>query len=614
MSKKSCQDSPSRIPEEVDGVQVNGCKNPTCPNFLGLSKTVPFQAKLFKKYNTDLEIGQHWQRNPHFRISGLGKDESTLICKACEARKAAGEEVGSVSSVIKSNSAVIEELDRISSYLSVGEPHCTNAVCPTNHGAAEPSFKKNGKTAAGNPRYLCLICKKSFTLHPKRRKHTRSEINRQLFLLLMHKMPLRRIASILGISPQTVYDKINFLHRQCQLFAARRERQLPETARKRLYLATDRQVQISNWSQRRDKRNCEMYGIATACQNTGYVFAFNFNFDNSVDIEKAEAEAIAVGDYDKRKHHRQFARIWLKQEFADAVRKQKKTSPGRPSTTLLEEIQTKAKLDAEQNQSGGSEKLDKTRRLPRNGVLIHNEYTMMAHFYLLRRLFAHVGRTRFYMDLDSGMKIAYIAAFREAIAEGRSDGFLVYSLKNCTNDERERRQREANERIAARAGVPVKNLTAKTIREIATDIIAERLDTPFRTPPSPELWIEHPMATKAEPERFVAAVTPVERFDRRREANLYRKASLAAVDRFFMRIRRFTSLFERPFGSGTNLGRIWHGYAAYDPSMYTRIGEIFRTYYNYCEKGKDGKTPAMRLGLAKGPVAAEKIIYFREQS
>ncbi|MDV7399795.1 hypothetical protein RZS08_50740, partial [Arthrospira platensis SPKY1] len=40
----------------------------------------------------------------------------------------------------------------------------------------------------------------------------------------------------------------------------------------------------------------------------------------------------------------------------------------------------------------------------------------------------------------------------------------------------------------------------------------------------------------------------------------------------------------------------------------------FRTYFNYCEVGQDGKTPAMRLGLARGPVAPEEIIYFQPEA
>jgi hypothetical protein len=38
--------------------------------------------------------------------------------------------------------------------------------------------------------------------------------------------------------------------------------------------------------------------------------------------------------------------------------------------------------------------------------------------------------------------------------------------------------------------------------------------------------------------------------------------------------------------------------------------DIFRVFYNYVEVGKDKETPAMRLGLAKGTVDMEDIIYY----
>ena len=41
-----------------------------------------------------------------------------------------------------------------------------------------------------------------------------------------------------------------------------------------------------------------------------------------------------------------------------------------------------------------------------------------------------------------------------------------------------------------------------------------------------------------------------------------------------------------------------------------KLLDIFRVYYNYCLIGQDGRAPAMRLGLAKGIVLPEDIIYF----
>jgi hypothetical protein len=46
------------------------------------------------------------------------------------------------------------------------------------------------------------------------------------------------------------------------------------------------------------------------------------------------------------------------------------------------------------------------------------------------------------------------------------------------------------------------------------------------------------------------------------------------------------------------------------PENLAKVLEIFRVFYNYCKTGDDKKTPAMRLGLAKGPVRLEDILYF----
>ena len=45
--------------------------------------------------------------------------------------------------------------------------------------------------------------------------------------------------------------------------------------------------------------------------------------------------------------------------------------------------------------------------------------------------------------------------------------------------------------------------------------------------------------------------------------------------------------------------------------MIQRLLNIYRIFYNYAKKGDDQKTPAMRLGLAAGPVDIGRIISFR---
>jgi hypothetical protein len=57
----------------------------------------------------------------------------------------------------------------------------------------------------------------------------------------------------------------------------------------------------------------------------------------------------------------------------------------------------------------------------------------------------------------------------------------------------------------------------------------------------------------------------------------------------------------------------------YTPEMVQKLLDIFRVHYNSCKQEqkthKAGKklpkrTPAMKLGLAKGPVRVEDILYF----
>ena len=75
-------------------------------------------------------------------------------------------------------------------------------------------------------------------------------------------------------------------------------------------------------------------------------------------------------------------------------------------------------------------------------------------------------------------------------------------------------------------------------------------------------------------------------------------------------VRRRLSLLERPIATASKSDRMWYGYSAYNPGSIVKFLGIFRVFYNYCATGKDGKTPAMRSGLAKGTIGLEDIIYY----
>lgn len=77
-------------------------------------------------------------------------------------------------------------------------------------------------------------------------------------------------------------------------------------------------------------------------------------------------------------------------------------------------------------------------------------------------------------------------------------------------------------------------------------------------------------------------------------------ASMHAIDRFFMQVRRRLSLLKRPIASAGKAGTMWHGYCSYDPESIIKVLGIFKVFHNYTQRGKDSKTPAMKLRLAKG--------------
>jgi len=613
MGKKSSEKNWPRFPEPTRGVQINFCKFPTCPNFGVEAESIPAYI-LSENPNIKLSERQVANLDTKYSISGYGSGNGTLVCKACTKRKLNGE-VTPYTSVLKSNIAAMEELDRIGKYLLPQTPVCMNENCPSNTSPdVEFVFKKRGKTAAGKQRYQCKVCGCTFTDSDGSRPQKRPEVNRMFFELLVAKVPLRRIAHVLRIAPETIYSKIDFLHRQCLKFAASKEVELLEGKFdfNRLYLATDRQIHLGNWVSRDDKRNTEIYGIGTACLKTGYVFAFNFNFDDSITQDEVERLADAAGDLEKPTYHRRYARIWLNQEYAQTAENSRKAkkSPSVIPMTLSDEIQQATKQQAEHNQSLSSEHIDETTKQPQKGVLIHNEYTMLGHFFFLKELFKHCQKTRFYMDLDSGLRNAYLSAFKDEIKEGRSDGFLVKSAKEKTNDEKEKLRQASLRLYKAATGISYSELSPSERKAVEIQLIKNAMQSLEVISGSTLRWLTYPIATKPEPEKKVAAVTNIFLLEEDHQAHLYRKASLHAIDRFFMKIRRLVNVFERPIKTSSNANRIWYGYSPYNLSLYTKLGDIFRVYYNFCDTNDKGETPAVRLGLAKGPIKLERIIYF----
>lgn len=579
----------TRIPPPANGIQVNFCKNPKCSNF-GVPASTGRQPR--RPGATELV-------RDSYKIGGSGGSGgfcSSILCKLCKE-----------SPPLKSNQGIDEELQRLSFYLSETTTTCPNAEC-NNHqvdiksGSCYQSF---GKTKSGSQRYRCKSCRTTFSIGAPAKRQRLPHKNVQVFKLLVNKMPLKRICEVADISMPTLYDKIDFIHRQCMAFVASRERELLKGMTiRRLYVAVDRQEYIVNWTRSTDRRNVALHAVGSADNTTGYVFGLHLNFDSSLDMSVVEEDAVNSEDYQKRYPFRKYARLWLQQDYTDSISRNRRYRF--KSKSLDNEIEFAYDEATDREDVEVSDSLDENRRLPSKGIQVHLEYTLYAHFLLLHNLFGGVEKVRFFLDQESGIRAACLSAFVDEVKNGNCDAFYVRINKDLKIDERKKalaeRKKEWKILKKVNPGLSDSDLKLMLIKECMEHV---RTFGKWQ-----DRWVQHPFPNMSEPEKAVCCLTDTDKYDDDHMAWLYNKASLHAIDRFFMQARRRISLLERPISTPSSPGRKWFGYSPYNPAIVSKVLDIFRVFYNYVECGEDKQTPAMRLGLAKGRVSLEDVLYF----
>lgn len=540
----------------------------------------------------------HGNPQDSYIVQASGAGVPSLSCRVC------GEHPP-----IKSNTAIAEERDRFLSDLAEAPPpSCPDSSC-ANHRipVGKDGYQSFGLTKSGSRRYRCKTCGKTFSVGKSTTGHKQPHKNRMIFSLLMNKTPLRRICEVADIGPEGLYGKIDFLFEQTRVFAANREKRLLEGMPIcRLYLSTDRQDYVVNWTQHEDRRNVMLHAVGTADLDTRYVFGMHLNYDPSLNADEIETDAQSVGDYNTKAPFRRYARCWLRGDYDAAVRAKAAGRNRANLQDLQQSIEATYAATAQRADVEVSETQDAARRLPAKGMQIHAEYALYGHFFFLKRLLGGAEKLRFFMDQDSGMRAACLAAFQSEISARRADAFFVRIAKERTITEK--RQIIAASRAEfdlARQANPGLSDT-----EIENLLIKERIAHMAPRGKWQDKWLIHPFPNMSEPERAACYLTDFGDYDADHLARLYNKASLHAIDCFFMQVRRRLSILERPIASSSSAGRTWYGYSAYNPAMIVKMLGIFRVFYNFCLSGQDGKTPAMRLGLAKGKVALEDIIYF----
>ena len=243
----------------------------------------------------------------------------------------------------------------------------------------------------------------------------------------------------------------------------------------------------------------------------------------------------------------------------------------------------------------------------RSGMLVKTGYRTLGHMFVLREILkgADVERLQLSMDQHLLTIAAFMCAFREQIAEGGAQGFLVCYAKDCPIDERNRIYRETERQM--RAFAQARNLEGMTEEELGFEMIRAAL----RGGGLPEDgWLRHSVPTAQEPGKEVRWITGNEDMDLDDRARLYHAASVAPVDNVFQLTRCFLSALERPIDTASGRWQqVWYGYAPYRPDMVQKYLDVFRAVNNFIHTGVDGATPAMRLGFADRPLAYADILW-----
>ncbi len=534
-------------------------------------------------------------------MEAAGAGRPLLHCCVCDERPP-----------IKSNAGIGEERSRFLRDLE-GLPGvcCPGSAC-SNHaqpvGGGSEHYQGFGLTRSGSQRYRCKACGRTFAVGKSTTGQKQPHKNKTIFALLMNKSPFRRISEVAGIGPTGLYGKIDFLYGQCLAFAAARERRLlADMALPRLYLGSDRQDYVVNWTQQQDRRNVVLHAVGTADNVTGYVFGLHLNYDPTLDAQAVEQAASAAGDYQSSAPYRRYARCWLTADYQIAAARSVTVTRTRPNKAALHAVIAATYADAVQRADVEvAEAPDANQRLPTRGVQIHAEYTLYGHFFFLRQLLGGVEKLRFCLDQDSGMRAACLAAFQPKIKARTADAFYVRTAKELTVNEKRAELAASRARFeAAKQAYP--GLTDSELQLVLIKSAIAQMTTLGKWQ---DRWLTHPLPDMSEPQKAVCYLTDCGDYDADHLARLYLKASLHGIDRFFMQVRRRLSLLERPIATASKSRRMWYGYSAYNPTNIVKLLGIFRVFYNYCATGKDGKTPAIRLGLAKGKVDLEDIIYF----
>ena len=496
----------------------------------------------------------------------------------------------------------MDECDRFCYHFpKVPELCCPNADC-SNHlltvNKHPEQYNRFGTTSAGQPRYRCKQCSKTFSQKKQGRKHRRPELNERIYLALVNKIPINRICEIENVQPKTVYDKLQFLYERCQKFLVEKEQQLKDKTDYPFFLATDTRNFHLNWQRSSQRKNVCLQTVTTTDISSGYVLGCHSNINPDYDLKQIEKEIQASGGMESASAFRPYAHCLLRDDYGHSG----KTPEELSHLDLLGDVEQKYLEMTARKDFGVAEVLNRYTSPPAEGVQIRFDYTLYGHFAWLKQILPASNEIVFYLAYDSGLREACLSLFSKEIIDNTTNAFYVRTEQSLSIAAKRQRIREANE-VLRKYQQKYPEMDAKGI-ELA--LIKDRMSTMPAIGHWGDRWLIHPHPHMGEPGKAVSHNTNNGQGDSETLAEYYRRASLYPSRHFYERLQNRISVV--PDQNETGPSGQWNLYGAYKPSVVIKLIEIFRTYNNFVLTDKFGQSPAQRLGLVSEVLAIKDII------
>lgn len=621
------------LPPAEPGLEANFCRNPNCQNF-GL----PPDRDPSRKHNlpTEAMIGRY--------ILVSSKGETALKCCAC----------GRIGSML-SNVALADEISRLRWANGALKPEsCPKKICENHSRPAcryPNEYYANGQTRSGTERLRCRRCGGSLTVgerrprrrpKPKKGKKAVAPINKDIVLDLVNRAAMRAIMRKCGITADTLYDRIAFIHERMIAFEAfklKKMREIKGKHRRHFALATDMQDHQVNWASRFRRYGVRISTVSTADNFTGFVFRTDVNFDpNTGKVVPHFERLLNIGDF-RVEGGLGLSHRYSLPSFFRAVKFSLSAMKKTPEVQSL--MATLAALAPNLGEDTPTSIIN-----PIEGVVVSNMYTAIAHYMLISEMLPVDADIHVMTDPDGNFVAALPVGLKDLIKNQQADVSFVYFNKELKTPEKQKRVGDYKVQLEAFSAGCDPKWDATEIRHAFIDEFKLSLGADFAGVRAS--WWKNPVQTMYEPDRCVglfyqrAAETEEENHERLLE--LLDRSSLHAVDSFFNVMRQRVSFFHRP-GHSRSSETFYNAFQPYKPAMVQKIVDIARVYFNWVEprpfrvaerfQGKIAKehdsthdmlekvsdeserearreklsTPAMRMYLAKSPVRLDTILY-----